>query len=113
MPSSDDRIRRLGAEHARLTARLERLEASQRRETEPLPADFSEQVQQRGNDSVIDELESGTRDALQQLEHAIERITQHRGDFCEDCDQPIDAARLKALPAATRCRACQEKRTGR
>jgi RNA polymerase-binding transcription factor DksA len=34
-----------------------------------------------------------------------------RGDYgvCEDCGEPIGAARLQAQPAALRCAACQQR----
>lgn len=113
MTSHDDRLRILKNEHRRLAVRLEGLEASRRRAAGPLPADTSEQAPQRGNDVVVDELEAVARAEIAQLERAMERIAQQRGDACEDCGQSISAARLAVLPAATRCRGCQESHASR
>lgn len=108
MSFKQERASRLHAEHQRLTDRLTRLEDSRKRLAGSLPADFSEQAFQRGNDQVVDELESGTRATLLQLEHALDRISRGLGEICEDCGQDISASRLAVLPAATRCLTCEE-----
>ena len=47
---------------------------------------------------------------LQHIEHAISRIgTGDYGD-CLDCGEAISETRLRALPFAVRCRACEESR---
>lgn len=38
---------------------------------------------------------------------ALQRLDDGRYGLCVDCDEPIDAARLRAQPAAMRCFACQ------
>jgi len=42
-----------------------------------------------------------------QLARAQERFAQGLADVCEECGQPIDPARLKALAGVTRCLRCQ------
>jgi RNA polymerase-binding transcription factor DksA len=51
-----------------------------------------------------------TSQTVQEIERALERLGI--GDFgtCSDCRAKIPAARLRALPFATLCRACQERR---
>lgn len=46
--------------------------------------------------------------SLRQVEQALARL--ERGDYglCVDCSEPITAKRLRALPFAVRCRACEE-----
>src|SRR4051812_32554376 len=45
----------------------------------------------------------------QQLDEALQQLDQGTYGICEDCGQPINAQRLKAVPFARRCVACQEK----
>jgi DnaK suppressor protein len=45
---------------------------------------------------------------INRLTAALERLARGTYGVCEICGQPIDAARLEALPEATNCRACQE-----
>lgn len=54
---------------------------------------------------------------LQQAQHRLKRIDRalrkfEKGTygFCESCGEPIDFARLKALPDARFCLKCQRKR---
>ena len=43
------------------------------------------------------------------IEAALRRIESGQYGRCEECDEPIVLQRLKALPWATRCVACQEE----
>jgi RNA polymerase-binding transcription factor DksA len=45
---------------------------------------------------------------VNQLSAALRRLHEGRYGRCERCGEPIEAARLAALPEATTCRACQE-----
>lgn len=51
-------------------------------------------------------------DLLERIERAIERMAVDLELFglCEECEEEIPWARLEALPYATLCAACQEKR---
>jgi RNA polymerase-binding protein DksA len=44
---------------------------------------------------------------LEEVNRALEEIDAGRYGLCRDCGQAIPAARLKVLPFATRCVACQ------
>jgi DnaK suppressor protein len=46
---------------------------------------------------------------LRGIDLALERVRQGEGAECSDCGTGIGAARLRALPFATRCRGCQEQ----
>jgi DnaK suppressor protein len=46
---------------------------------------------------------------LQQMTAALEDINAGRYGICRECDAPIPKARLKVMPFATRCVACQQK----
>ena len=47
---------------------------------------------------------------LKQVEKALSRFSDGTYGTCETCGQPVDPARLKALPHATRCFDCQRRR---
>jgi DnaK suppressor protein len=47
-------------------------------------------------------------DTLTRIDEALHRLEHGTYGLCEDCERPIAAARLKAVPFAIRCRGCQE-----
>lgn len=49
-------------------------------------------------------------DTLVTIDEALRRLEEGSYGRCSECDAEIPEARLKALPFATRCRACQEQR---
>lgn len=51
-------------------------------------------------------LEKGLESSLAAIENALEKIKKGRFGICELCKNEIDAARLKAFPAATTCKNC-------
>ena len=50
---------------------------------------------------------------LEQVEGALERFEEGTYGLCERCEGEIDPARLKALPYATLCLSCQQRRESR
>lgn len=52
-------------------------------------------------------IQNNIRDLIEQMGHAVERIDEGTYGTCERCGQPIDAARLKALPHANLCLDCK------
>ena len=46
---------------------------------------------------------------INRLTRALERLAQGTYGVCEECERPIEAARLAAMPEATVCRECQER----
>lgn len=54
-------------------------------------------------------LHSNLKRSLQQVEEALERLDNGAYGVCESCGQPIDPARLEALPHAARCLDCQRR----
>ena len=49
-------------------------------------------------------------ETLARIDAALRRLDAGTYGICGDCDQPIAAERLRALPFAARCRACEEAR---
>jgi DnaK suppressor protein len=45
---------------------------------------------------------------IEEVDRALEDIEAGRYGICRDCGEPIGAARLKAMPFATRCVSCQQ-----
>ena len=50
---------------------------------------------------------------LDQVEDALQRFEAGTYGLCEQCGKDIDPARLKALPYATLCLSCQQRRESR
>lgn len=49
---------------------------------------------------------------LKQVKQALEEIDAGRYGICRDCGEAIAPARLKVMPFATRCVACQAEQEG-
>ncbi len=52
-------------------------------------------------------LENRIRQELAKVEHALTKIDKGTYGLCDNCGQPIDPARLEALPQASLCLKCQ------
>lgn len=50
---------------------------------------------------------------LEEIDHAIETARSGTYGICESCGQPIDPARLEALPHTTLCVSCKASRERR
>ena len=66
-------------------------------------------------DSVLERelAEAGTaraREALSDIDHALERLDAGTYGFCEECGVAIPFERLEAIPAARFCIACPRRR---
>lgn len=46
---------------------------------------------------------------LAQIDRALEDLEAGRYGTCRDCEEPISEKRLKVMPFATRCVACQAR----
>ena len=102
---------RLEERRAELLARLKRI-TNDVRHSPILEADFEEQAVQLENDDVLANLDAVARLELLQIESAMARLNESQYGLCEACQLPIAAKRLKALPYATRCLACQGASVG-
>ncbi|MBI4186178.1 MAG: TraR/DksA C4-type zinc finger protein [Chloroflexi bacterium] len=52
-------------------------------------------------------LEKRIRDQMAEIEHALQKFEQNTYGRCDSCGQPIDPARLEALPQANLCLNCK------
>ena len=73
-------------------------------------SDLAGSVHDSGDESVADmlsDLQYGLVDRqveeMREIEVALQRIREGRYGHCRVCDEPIEVARLRAQPAATRC----------
>ncbi len=101
----------LESEQKRLTEELEQLKASvhpsgERREGSP----FGKKEEEATETSELEKrlaLENRIRDQLAEVEHALHKFEEGTYGLCEHCGQPIDPARLEALPQAKLCMNCK------
>ncbi len=75
---------------------------------ESTPAEIEEDAQELNQARIVAELGQRGRAELDAIDGAI--ALMERGDygFCEECEEPIDVARLEVLPTARRCTTCAE-----
>jgi DnaK suppressor protein len=91
-----------------LRQRASEASADLRHESDPLSADFAEQVTQRENDDVLGAISHSAQTELQQVEAALRRLAAGRYSHCAVCGEDIEPERLAAVPSTDRCRACAE-----
>lgn len=103
------------AVRARLLRRREELHkrassanADLRHESDPLSADFAEQVTQRESDEVLDAISESAREELRQIQAALRRLDEGCYGTCALCGEPIEEGRLAAVPYTDRCRNCAD-----
>jgi len=98
---------RLEAAHKRLTDELEQLRAvGERRGSSP----WAKEDEEGTETSELERrraLEKRLRDQLAEIEHALHKKGQGTYGVCDSCGQPIDPARLEALPQANLCLSCK------
>ena len=71
-------------------------------------ADFAEQAQQRQNDEVLEALLAEAEHGVLLVRQAQRRLAEGRYGECLCCGEPIEAARLAALPGGEYCLRCAE-----
>ena len=102
---------RLESEQKRLTGELEQLKASarpanERREGSPFGKREEEATETLELETRL-ALEKRVRDQLAEIEHALAKFEDGTYGLCDICGQPIDPARLEALPQANLCLNCK------
>ncbi|MEZ4417736.1 MAG: TraR/DksA C4-type zinc finger protein [Gemmatimonadota bacterium] len=92
-------LRGLLSRHTRLTSHL-------RNEDRDIPSDWTEMAQFMENDEVLEALEERTRERVDAMARAIERIDEGIYMTCARCGGPIEPERLDVLPTTTVCAKC-------
>jgi DnaK suppressor protein len=100
--------RRTGVlEAMRQTMRAEREEGALEADEVRDEAEESEADVQNDLEFALLQMQSET---LTQIDEALLRLDEGRYGFCLECGEAIAARRLEALPFATRCVRCEERR---
>jgi DnaK suppressor protein len=103
--------RYLESEQKRLTDELEQLQTSastsdERRDGSP----FGKREEEATETLELEKrlaLENRIRQELAGIEHALQKFEEGTYGLCDNCGQPIDPARLEALPQASLCLNCK------
>ena len=101
----------LKSEHKRLTEELEQSQTNvpspdERREGSP----FGKREEEATETLELEKrlaLENRIRQELVRIEHALQKFEEGTYGLCDNCGQPIDPARLEALPQASLCMNCK------
>ena len=106
-PKPDSVERTLRARHADLQAQVARLTKAPERGSgisfgKRVGDGTTEAVARLADVSVVDSLNA----SLEQVEHALERLTAGTYGTCESCGGAIPQARLDARPESTNCVDC-------
>jgi DnaK suppressor protein len=64
------------------------------------------------DDEIVADMMDRRIKELQAVNRALEDIDAGRYGICQECEEPIAKARLKAMPFTTRCVACQSALEG-
>ena len=105
---------RLEQERKRLTEELEQLIVSghltERRNG--IPFGKIEEANGAADLENREALQSHVSDTLVQLDHALQKLDEGTYGLCDSCKQPINPARLEALPLAALCMNCKALQKG-
>ena len=104
----------LQSEHRRLVEELEQLKTTIRQadeQREGNPFDKWEEGAIKEWDRYL-ALQKQMIDRLSEVDHALRKFEQGTYGLCDACEEPIDSARLGALPEATLCVSCKARQPG-
>ena len=104
---------RLESEQKHLTEQLKQLKASlrpvdERREGSPFGKREEEATEALELEKRL-AMERRLKQQLADVEHALHKFEQGTYGICDICGQPIEPARLEALPQASLCLTCKAK----
>lgn len=91
-----------------LMQRVDALDRDLHREHQAIEKDFAEQASQLENDDVLNALDDEAKNELMLINQALLRIENSSFGICQSCNQPIDEARLQAIPYARFCIDCAD-----
>jgi DnaK suppressor protein len=94
----------LSTQHQQLLAQVR-----QRRTSADEVSDIADEGVRNAEVEQEDTLLQEQRRHLDQLANALARVAAGTYGICDDCGRPIPAQRLRILPSATRCIACQQR----
>jgi DnaK suppressor protein len=88
--------------------RSSRLSESWRKLQEP-EVEFEEAAQKDRLSQNVDLLDERSRNVIQAIDAALDRIQKGTYGYCLSCEEPIASERLKAIPWAIQCTDCAER----
>ncbi len=106
---------RLQEEREHLTSKLAQLKSANRPSSDKREGNPSGKKDEEA--SQVLEIESRIRteknleDSLSEIEHALEKYGAGTYGSCDSCGQPIEPARLEALPRASLCLKCKSSQS--
>ncbi|MDA8132070.1 MAG: TraR/DksA family transcriptional regulator [Elusimicrobia bacterium] len=74
---------------------------------EPEVGDSIDQASQSLDKEILFELSDNERRILRDIDAALRKMEKGTYGLCEHCKKPIQKKRIKALPSARYCMACQ------
>ena len=89
--------------------RIDAIEVETHHKEAPVEKDFAEQATQSENDDVLAALDDEAQHMIMHIDSALDRIEQGTYGICKSCSEPIQNARLQALPFVDMCVSCAEK----
>ena len=101
---------RLEKDHERLTEQLEQLRASRPTENRREGSPFGKREEEATETAELENrmaLEKRILDQLAGVGNALKKFEKGTYGLCESCGEPINPARLEALPQATLCMSCK------
>lgn len=92
-----------------LRKRLSAIHRDRTRVQGALSPDWEEQAQELENEEVLTDLDEHGHQELKLINAALARLDAGTYGVCTECEEPISAMRLKALPFAALCIECARK----
>lgn len=74
------------------------------------PYDTADWAEKSHEEWIFLQKHSFDRTLLREIEEALERLRERTYGTCQDCGLPISRKRLEAIPWASYCVSCQERR---
>jgi len=100
----------LSQQHNAESAKIREFRRDQVDETVNVPSDDLEVARSLADIEMHASLIERSEERLKAIDAAFNRLEQHNYGLCEQCGNEISLERLRALPFATFCIDCQEKR---
>lgn len=108
MTRDDARLRRLlETEHKRLQEEISHYQVQARSHNPGLGNHMADDATEAFEQATALTMNEAHKRALEDVNRALSRLQAGTYGYCERCGEPIDFARLKAIPSAMLCMRCQ------
>lgn len=96
-------------ERQRKLSALGRLQGTLDEINESRAAEYEEEVTLSDDKEYLSKLIEQDARGLEEINHALEKILENTYGKCESCSNPINRARLEAIPTALLCMECKQQ----